>query len=149
MHHAGLADFTTFNRLTNTDEVGVEAPVESNLQLNACGLHRGERGVDLAKIKGNGLLAKNVLGLGSFDDQFCVRTRGGADKHCFTGLRHGLFCELGKGCVDFPALLKWLSAQDYKGYALVEQDVLPGMGTPKESAQRNREYIRSIETNFS
>jgi inosose dehydratase len=67
----------------------------------------------------------------------------------FTGMRHGVYCELGKGCVDFPALLKWLSAQNYQGYALVEQDVLPGMGTPKESAQRNREYIRSIESNFS
>ncbi len=67
----------------------------------------------------------------------------------FTGMRHGVYCELGKGCVDFPALLKWLGAQDYKGYALVEQDVLPGMGTPKESAKRNREYIRSIESNFS
>jgi inosose dehydratase len=67
----------------------------------------------------------------------------------FTGMRHGVYCELGKGCVDFPALLKWLSSQDYQGYALVEQDVLPGMGTPKESAQRNREYIRSIESNFS
>ncbi len=66
----------------------------------------------------------------------------------FTSLRHGVFCELGKGRVDFPALVKWLSAQDYKGYALVEQDVLPGMGTPKESAQRNREYVRSIESNF-
>ena len=67
----------------------------------------------------------------------------------FTALRHGVFSELGKGCVDFPALLKWLSAQNYQGYALVEQDVLPGMGTPKESARRNREYIRTIETNFS
>jgi inosose dehydratase len=26
----------------------------------------------------------------------------------------------------------------------VEQDVLPGMGQPKESARRNREYIRSL-----
>jgi inosose dehydratase len=67
----------------------------------------------------------------------------------FTGMRHGVYCELGKGCVDFPALLRWLSAQDYKGYALVEQDVLPGMGTPKESAQRSRDYLRSIESNFS
>jgi inosose dehydratase len=32
---------------------------------------------------------------------------------------------------------------------LVEQDILPGMGTPKESARRNREYIRSIESNFT
>jgi inosose dehydratase len=67
----------------------------------------------------------------------------------FTALRQGIFCELGKGCVDFPALLRWLSARKYQDYVLVEQDILPGMGTPKESAQRNREYLRSIEWNFS
>ena len=66
----------------------------------------------------------------------------------FTAMQNGLYCELGKGCVDFPALLRWLARRDYQGYALVEQDVLPGMGTPKESAQRNRDYIRSIESNF-
>lgn len=63
----------------------------------------------------------------------------------FQALRHGVFCELGKGCVDFPAVLEWLDANRYSGYTLVEQDVLPGMGTPKESARRNREYLRSIE----
>ena len=67
----------------------------------------------------------------------------------FTSMRNGVYCELGKGYVDFPALLRWLKAQDYQGYALVEQDVLPGMGTPKESAHRNREYLRSIESNFA
>jgi len=66
----------------------------------------------------------------------------------FTALRHGVFCELGKGCVDFPALLRRLAARGYDGYVLVEQDILPGMGTPKESARRNREYLRSIECNF-
>jgi inosose dehydratase len=63
----------------------------------------------------------------------------------FEALRHGVFCELGKGCVDFPAVLGWLKAAGYAGYTLVEQDVLPGMGAPKESARRNREYLRSIE----
>jgi inosose dehydratase len=67
----------------------------------------------------------------------------------FTALRHGVFCELGKGAVDFPAVLRWLAARGYDGYVLVEQDVLPGMGTPKESARRNREYLASIEANFS
>jgi inosose dehydratase len=67
----------------------------------------------------------------------------------FTALRHGVFCELGKGCVDFPALLCRLRARNYDGYVLVEQDILPGMGSPKESARRNREYLRSIENNFS
>jgi inosose dehydratase len=67
----------------------------------------------------------------------------------FQSLAHGVFCELGKGCVDFPAVLRWLAKRKYDGYLLVEQDVLPGMGAPKESALRNREYLRSIEQSFN
>jgi inosose dehydratase len=63
----------------------------------------------------------------------------------FEALRHGVFCELGKGGVDFPAVLRWLKNSGYAGYVLVEQDVLPGMGSPKDSALRNRQYLRSIE----
>lgn len=63
----------------------------------------------------------------------------------FTALRHGIFCELGKGSVDFPALLQWLAETNYGGYVVVEQDVLPGMGEPRLSARRNRDYLRSIE----
>lgn len=63
----------------------------------------------------------------------------------FEALRHGVFCELGKGGVDFTAVLRWLKQAGYSGYALVEQDVLPGMGAPKESARRNREYLKSLE----
>jgi inosose dehydratase len=62
----------------------------------------------------------------------------------FEAIRHAAFCELGQGCVDFPAVLAWLREQGYSGYATVEQDILPGMGTPKESAERNRSYLRSI-----
>lgn len=67
----------------------------------------------------------------------------------FQALRNGVFCELGQGCVDFPAALRWLKQAGYDGYTLVEQDVLPGMGAPAESARRNREYLRSIESNFA
>jgi inosose dehydratase len=67
----------------------------------------------------------------------------------FEALRHGVFCELGKGGVDFPAVLRWLKQTGYAGYTLVEQDVLPGMGAPKESARRNREYLRSIEASYA
>ncbi len=63
----------------------------------------------------------------------------------FTALRHGVFCELGKGCVDFAGLFRWLIRRNYDRYVLVEQDILPGMGRPKESARRNREYLRFIE----
>lgn len=67
----------------------------------------------------------------------------------FRALRYGVFCELGRGSVDFPAVLRWLRETAYSGYVLVEQDVLPGMGAPRESARRNREYLRSIESHYS
>jgi inosose dehydratase len=62
----------------------------------------------------------------------------------FQALRAGLFSELGKGSVDFPAVVRWLRDRGYDGWIVVEQDVLPGMGTPKESARRNREYLASL-----
>jgi inosose dehydratase len=62
----------------------------------------------------------------------------------FQAVGAGVFCELGQGCVDFPAVLAWLQKRDYRGFITVEQDVLPGMGAPKESAERNRAYLRSI-----
>jgi inosose dehydratase len=67
----------------------------------------------------------------------------------FSALRHGIFCELGKGSVDFPAVLKRLAQRRYPGYMLVEQDVLPGMGSPRESARRNRQYLATIEHHFT
>lgn len=62
----------------------------------------------------------------------------------FEAVRQGVFCELGRGVVDFPAVRDWLRTRGYSGWALVEQDVLPGLGTPRESAHRNREYLRSL-----
>ncbi len=62
----------------------------------------------------------------------------------FTSVRNGIFCELGKGQVDFPAIKADLEARGYPGWIVVEQDVLPGMGSPKESAMRNRQYLKSI-----
>ncbi len=67
----------------------------------------------------------------------------------FTALKHGVFCELGKGEVDFSAVLNWMREHRYDGYVLVEQDVLPGMGAPAESARRNREYLRTLESVFA
>ncbi len=61
-----------------------------------------------------------------------------------TSTAHGVFCELGTGSVDFPGVLAALREVGYDGWIVVEQDILPGMGAPKESARRNREYLRSI-----
>jgi inosose dehydratase len=62
----------------------------------------------------------------------------------FASVRNGIFCELGKGNVDFAAVIRELERAGYDGWGVVEQDVLPGMGAPKESAARNREYLRSL-----
>ena len=62
----------------------------------------------------------------------------------FEAVSHGVFCELGQGCVDFEGVLAWLQAKGYDGWIVVEQDVLPGMGSPKESAARNRRYLCSL-----
>lgn len=62
----------------------------------------------------------------------------------FQSVKHGVFSELGQGDVDFTAVLSALQAKKFDGWIVVEQDVLPGMGNPKESAQRNREYLRRI-----
>lgn len=61
-----------------------------------------------------------------------------------TAIRGGVFCELGKGAVDFPALLEALRQRGYAGWIVVEQDVLPSMGSPLDSARRNREYLRTL-----
>jgi len=62
----------------------------------------------------------------------------------FKSVEKGVFCELGKGAVDFPAVKAELEAQGFEGWIVVEQDVLPGMGSPYESAVRNRAYLKSI-----
>jgi inosose dehydratase len=61
-----------------------------------------------------------------------------------TAVGHGVFCELGQGSVDFPGVLRALDGVGYDGWIVVEQDVLPGTGTPLASARRNRDYLRSL-----
>lgn len=62
----------------------------------------------------------------------------------FRSVEKGVFCELGKGEVDFLAIKKTLEQHGYDDWIVVEQDVLPGMGKPFDSAQRNRQYLNSI-----
>ncbi len=62
----------------------------------------------------------------------------------FRSVGNGVFCELGNGDVDFPGFLSTLQEHGYDGWIVVEQDVLPGMGSPSQSAERNLKYLRSI-----
>lgn len=62
----------------------------------------------------------------------------------FEAVKNGVFCELGKGEVDFPAAMNYLRESGYEGWIVVEQDVLPGMGSPKICALNNRKYLTGL-----
>ena len=62
----------------------------------------------------------------------------------FKSVEKGVFCELGKGNVDFQSIVNILNGKGYDGWIVVEQDVLPGMGSPKKCAANNRAFIKSL-----
>lgn len=62
----------------------------------------------------------------------------------FKSVEAGVFCELGKGDVDFTNVVKILQEKAYEGWIVVEQDVLPGMGSPLECARHNRDFIKKL-----
>jgi inosose dehydratase len=79
------------------------------------------------------------------DCEPALRARAAAEGWDYQqSVRAGVFCELGRGSVDFAAVLALLRDAGYDGWLVVEQDVLPSMGTPLESARRNRTYLRSL-----
>ena len=57
----------------------------------------------------------------------------------------GIFCNLGQGDVDFPAVRQILLDAGFEGWCTVEQDCDPSLpGTPLEDAESNRKYLESI-----
>lgn len=63
----------------------------------------------------------------------------------FQAVAAGVFCELGQGNVDFPAVIAEMEKLGYDGWAIVEQDVLIDDPTaPKRISQANRDYLKSI-----
>ncbi len=63
----------------------------------------------------------------------------------YTACGQGIFCNLGQGDVDFPAVRQVLLDKGFEGWCTVEQDCDPSMpGTPMEDAVANREYLQSI-----
>ena len=60
--------------------------------------------------------------------------------------RRGAFCPLGTGDLDIDAILRGLRARDYRGWLVVEQDVIPGSESPADAAAidqgKNRAYLR-------
>jgi inosose dehydratase len=63
----------------------------------------------------------------------------------YTACGQGIFCNLGQGDVDFPAVRQVLLDAGFEGWCTVEQDCDPALpGTPLEDAESNRKYLESI-----
>ena len=62
----------------------------------------------------------------------------------FDAIKKGVFCELGKGSVNFKRVVNLLKELEYSDWIVVEQDILPGMGNPKICAQANRDFINTL-----
>ncbi|WP_428673116.1 TIM barrel protein [Roseibium sp.] len=57
----------------------------------------------------------------------------------------GIFCNLGKGAVDFPAVKQRLEDAGFEGWCTVEQDCDPAMAqSPLDDARENRAFLQSI-----
>ena len=57
----------------------------------------------------------------------------------------GIFCNLGDGDVDFPAVRQLLLDSDFDGWCTVEQDCDPaGDTSPVDDSKLNRAYLKSI-----
>ena len=60
----------------------------------------------------------------------------------------GIFCNLGQGDVDFPAVRQVLLDAGFNGWCTVEQDCDPTLDVrPVDDARLNREYLESIGFN--
>jgi inosose dehydratase len=60
-------------------------------------------------------------------------------------LARPIFCPLGKGLVDISAVLRDLAQIGYDGYATIEQDRLPGAGSPLDDLAASIATIRSAQ----
>jgi inosose dehydratase len=58
-----------------------------------------------------------------------VRDRG---LDFWSAIAAGVFCPLGQGSVDLRTVLGALEAVGYRGYATIEQDRVPGSGSPRD-----------------
>ena len=63
----------------------------------------------------------------------------------YTACGQGIFCNLGQGDVDFPAVRQVLTDAGFDGWCTVEQDCDPTLDVaPLDDARANRAYLHSI-----
>jgi inosose dehydratase len=56
----------------------------------------------------------------------------------------GVFCPLGRGCVDFPALVRALERHGFDGWATVEQDRVAGSGDALSDVIAGRRFLEGV-----
>jgi inosose dehydratase len=61
----------------------------------------------------------------------------------WAALAEGVFCPLGEGAVDLPAVLAALDDVGYEGYATIEQDRVPGSGSPLDDLAASLRVLSS------
>lgn len=69
------------------------------------------------------------------------------DLDFYTAVRHGVFAPLGQGTIDFPTVLAALDEYKFKGWAVVEQDVLAGgegASTPLANAIAGHKFLQAL-----
>lgn len=76
---------------------------------------------------------RNVLGR--------VRARG---LDFWAAIEEGVFCPLGRGAVDFAAVARGLHEVGYAGFSTIEQDRVPGSGSPLEDLVASVEVIEAV-----
>lgn len=104
-------------------------------------MYAGDDPIDLAKRWGSRMQYLHIKEC----DKTVLETVRANEWDYFKGVEMDVFPELGKGSVDFPALLDILNDMEFDGWAIVEQDILPDSGiNALESAKRNRAYLESI-----
>jgi inosose dehydratase len=61
-------------------------------------------------------------------------------------IQRGIFCELGQGAIDLPAVIRELKKQGYCGWAIFEQDIDPSRTSvpPVVGATRSRQYLKRV-----
>lgn len=60
-------------------------------------------------------------------------------------LEAGIFCPLGDGVVDLPACLAVVKSISYSGFATIEQDRVPGTGSPLEDLGASLRVLAAAE----
>jgi inosose dehydratase len=62
----------------------------------------------------------------------------------WAAIADGVFCALGEGMVDFAAVYRALRRCGYTGFATIEQDRVPGSGTPLEDLAASVRFLSAL-----